>query len=104
MLLEEEAEIQERLRKQSPLLQQQRDQKPPDATVPVEIGVDALELHVHQRGADERGQLVVTMDVLLEVTEQPPELVRRRRHKGGVARTCAADPVLGAADLARLSA
>src|SRR5439155_12138283 len=86
------------------MLQQERDQQSPDAAVPVEIGVDSLELNVHQSGAYERGQPVVAMDVLLDIAEQPAEFMRWRRHESGVAGPCAADPILAPSDLARLPA
>ena len=46
MSLEEEAQIQERLREELPVLQKQRDQQPADAAVAVEVRVDGLELNV----------------------------------------------------------
>jgi hypothetical protein len=64
--------------------------------------MDGLELHVHERGADDGRQIVVAVDVLLEVAEQAPDLLRWRRNKDGIARAGASDPVLAAAHLARL--
>jgi hypothetical protein len=67
--LEEEAQIEERLGEQLPVLEQQRDEQAADATVAVEIGVDGFELHVHERGADEKRKLRLAVNVLLEVAQ-----------------------------------
>src|SRR5229473_8053697 len=58
--------------------------------------MDGLELPVHERGAHKGRQVVVAMDVLLEVPQQTPQLLRRRWNEDGVARASAADPVLAA--------
>jgi len=79
------------------VLAQQRDEKPPDAAVAVEVGMDGLELHVEQPGTHERRQRVIGMDVLLERTEH----MGRWWYVGGIARPAAADPVLAAPYLAR---
>ena len=46
MLLEEEAQVQERFAQQLPVLEQERDEQAADAAVAVEGGVDCLELRV----------------------------------------------------------
>src|SRR5205807_4929523 len=102
--LEEKAQVQQRLGEQLPVLQQERDEQATDAAVAVEKRVDGLELDVHERGADERRQVVVAVDVLLKIAEKTCQLLGRRRDENGVARTSAADPVLAASQLARLLA
>ena len=97
MALEEEAQIQERLGEQLPVLEQQRDEQAADAAIAVEIGMDGFELHVHERGADERRELRLAVDVLLQVTQERAQLLRRRWNEDRVARAGAADPVLAAA-------
>ena len=42
------------------------------------------------------------MEVLLQIAQQRRHLLGRRRHKGGVPETCAADPILAAPNLAGL--
>ena len=74
--LEEEAEVQQRMRQQLPVLEQQRDQQTADAAVAIEIRVDGLELHVREADAHQRRKLVVGMEVLLEVAQQPGQLLR----------------------------
>jgi hypothetical protein len=54
-----------------------------DAAVAVEVRMDGLELHVHECGADQRRELIVAMDVLLEIAQEPAQLLRRRRHEDG---------------------
>ena len=48
MALEEQAEVQERRTQKTPMLEQERNQQPTDATVSVEIGVDGLKLRMRQ--------------------------------------------------------
>ena len=52
MLLEVEAEIQERLVEHSCVEEHQHDQEPPDPTVAVQKRVNGLELGVDERGPD----------------------------------------------------
>src|SRR4051812_22816773 len=53
MLLEVEAQVQQRLREHLVGAEQQRDQEPTDAAVAVEKRMDRLELDVSERGLDE---------------------------------------------------
>jgi hypothetical protein len=56
LLLEVEVHVEERLAEHSRLVQHQRDQEPADTAVPVEEGVDHLELHMDEGGFHERGE------------------------------------------------
>jgi hypothetical protein len=49
VLLEVQAQVQERLPQHAVVVQDERDQQPPDAPVPIEKAVDGLELHVGER-------------------------------------------------------
>ena len=101
MPLEEEAQVEERLGQQLPVLEQQRHEQASDAAVAVEVGVDDLELYVQESGTHERRQRVVCVQVLLERAEHLAQHLRRWRHVRGVAGTASADPVLAATHLAR---
>ena len=80
-----------------------RDQEPPDATIAVQKRVDGLELHLGERGFDERRQAVVRgMDEALERGHAMLDVLRRGRNEAGGAGASAADPVLAAAELAGL--
>ena len=100
MSLEEEAQVEERLGEQLPVLEQERHEQATDAAVAVEVGVDGLELHVQESGAYQRRQRVVGVQVLLEGAEHLAERVRWWRHVRGVAGSASADPVLAATHLA----
>ena len=52
MRLEVEAEVQEGLPQDTGVTQEEGDQEPPNAAVPVEEGVDRLELHVSEAGPE----------------------------------------------------
>src|SRR5690606_1273734 len=66
MAFEVEAEIEEGLREESPILEEERHQEPSDAPVAIEERVNRLELHVKEARSDERRQIVVRVDVALE--------------------------------------
>ena len=80
----------------------ERDQQSSDAAVAVEIGMNGLELHVNDAEAHERRQAILRVKVLLQIAEERGQFFRWRRNEGGVSRPRPADPVLTAADLARL--
>ncbi len=65
--------------------------------------MDRLELDMGQGRPDERGQRrILAVQEALQRIEALVQPVRRRRHEQGVARPGSADPVLRAAELARL--
>jgi hypothetical protein len=73
-----------------------------DAAVAVQEGVDGLELHVGQRGPQQRaGGLGVVVQNALEGGQAIVQPVGWRRHEHGIAGPRAAQPHLGAAELAR---
>lgn len=90
-------------------MQQQRDQQAAEAAVAVEEGVDRLELHVGERGPDQRGGRLggprtgagPAVQKGLEGRHAGLDFVGRRRHEVGAARSRATDPVLRAPELAR---
>ena len=94
MALEEQAEVQERRTQETPMLEQERDQQPADATVSVEIGVDGLELRMGQTGTHERRKFVVRMQVPFEIPKQFGECMGRWRHIDRDAWSASANPVL----------
>jgi hypothetical protein len=53
VLLEPEAEIEERAPQEAPLVQEERDEEPTDTTVAVEERVDGLELRMEHAALDE---------------------------------------------------
>ena len=53
MLLEEQAQVEQRLIEHAGVDQHQNDQQPAEAAVAVEKRVDCLELHVGQGGANQ---------------------------------------------------
>ena len=63
--------------------------------------MDGFELHVQKARANEWGQCVATVQVLLECSERIAERVSGRRDVHGVAGTAAANPVLAAPNFAR---
>ncbi len=95
MLLQVPAEVQQRFGQQAAVFEQRRDQQAPDASIAIEERVDGFKLGVRQRNPHqrrERARLVV--NELLKIAQQAGYPIRRRRHKSGVARTGATDPVL----------
>ena len=103
VLLEVEAQVEQRLAEHAGVAEEQRDQQPPDAAVAVEEGVDGLELHVRERRLDEHRQVVaVVVQEALQGGHAVGDGRVRRRHEDGVAGARAADPVLAAAELARV--
>src|SRR3546814_6221823 len=83
--------------------QDQRDQQAAEAAVAVAEGVDGFELHVRERGLDQRRRVVGRcMQEGLERGQCIIQGFGRRRHEMGERRGRAADPDLGLAELARL--
>jgi hypothetical protein len=104
MLLEVVREVQHGLVQHAALGEQERDQQPPDAAVAVEERVNRLELDVGQRDLDERWQVVVAMEELLQLAERRGHHMVRGRHERRVVQPCAGgtDPVLAGSQFAGL--
>src|SRR6266498_1531461 len=103
MLLEERAEIEQRLLEELLRLQQERDEQPADAAVAVEKRMDRLELIVNERQADQRREMRLGVQELLEQVERGVHLRDRRRDVRRLRdlRSRLPDPVLHRAELAR---
>ena len=99
MLLQIQAEIQERLAQHPGVAQQQGYEQPAHAPVAVEEGVDGLELHVRESRLQQRG-LLLRMEETLERRHAPGHLGVRGRHEDGVSRAGPSDPVLREPELA----
>jgi hypothetical protein len=69
--------MKERRFQKIPMLEQERDEQPPDAAVAIEVGVDGLELHVREADPYERGKLVLGVQVLLDGKGSYTEEARR---------------------------
>jgi hypothetical protein len=103
VLLEIQAQVEQRLLQHSGVMQQKRDQQPPDTTVSVQERVDRFELHVSQRSRYEHGILRARLvKGALERRHQLIDQRRRRRYEVRVPRPGPADPVLRSSELAGL--
>lgn len=101
-LLEEEAQVQHRLAQRALAPEQERDEQPPDAPVPVQKRVDGLELHVRETRAEQGREFqVLPVPEALQIRHALADPMRRRRHEVRRGRPAPADPVLGAPELAR---
>ena len=105
MLLEEQAQVEQRLLQNPGIDQHQHDQEPAQATVAVQKRVDGFELHMGQGSSHQHrqgmGSVRRAMDEVLQLPHARVHQPRWRRHEAGVARSGAADPVLTAAELPR---
>src|SRR5690606_26938854 len=99
VLLEVETQVEERLPQHAVVVQHQSDQEAPDASVPVQEGVDRLELDVSECRPDERRVLPPVVQKPLEVGHAVRDVMRRRRHELGVPGTSATDPNLAGPEL-----
>src|SRR5271154_2024054 len=84
------------------MLEQQCDEQPTDTTIPVEVGMDGLELNMCQPNANERRQAILCVKVLLEGCQERCQLLRWCWNESGVAGTRSTNPVLTTANFARL--
>src|ERR1700677_5405800 len=84
------------------MLEQQCDEQPTNTAVPVEVGMDGLELNMCQPNANEGRQVILRMKILLEVCQERCQLLRWRWNESGVAGTRSTNPVLTTANFARL--
>ena len=98
---ERHAEVEQWLFEQAPVLDEQRDQQPPNAAVAVQERVDGLELHVREPSAHQRRQVAVGMPPPLQRRQRGRNVLGRRRNEAGGTRTPAADPVLRPPNLPR---
>jgi hypothetical protein len=91
MLLEVEAQVEERLPEDAGIAKQQRDEEAPHPAVAVEEGVDGFKLHVCEAGADESGQAgPLLVQEALEVAHTADDVRVRRGHEQRVTRPDAA--------------
>jgi hypothetical protein len=98
-----EAEVEERVAEDPRLAEQQRDEETADAAVAVEKRMDRLELHVRQgRAQEHRHAVALRVKELLELRHALGNRRVWRRHESGVSRSRATNPVLGAAEFARI--
>ena len=85
MLLEVQAQVQQRLAHQAISRQLQRDQQAPEPSIAIEEWVDGFELHMSERGFEQRWcRLGHVVEKVLELLQALVELVRRRRNSPGV--------------------
>jgi hypothetical protein len=70
--------------------------------IPVEVGMDCLELNMCQPNANEGRQAILRVEILLEVCQERCQLLRWCGNESGVAGTRSTNPVLTAANFARL--
>ena len=83
MPFEEQTDIEQGGIQQTPMFQEQGDEQPSDPAIAIQIGMDRLELHVKQPCADERRELILSVDVLFKrarafqfLTEAYPAFVK----------------------------
>src|SRR5689334_16155987 len=81
MELEIMTQIQQRKFQDTALAEQERNQQPSDASVPVEERVDRFKLAVRQPADHQRRKSGALMEELLKVIERVMHLVNRRRHE-----------------------
>jgi hypothetical protein len=96
VLLEMEAEVQQRLRDDLLGTENEGDEQSSDPSISIEEGMNGLELRVSKSRLDERRRphrIVVQEE--LERSKSGNHLVRRRRDEASVARPGPPDPVLG---------
>ncbi|MNV53470.1 hypothetical protein D3C71_1456220 [compost metagenome] len=80
------------------MLQQCGNQQAANAAIAVKKRVNGFKLRVHQRNLDQRRQGAVGLvNELLHIAQQRCHTLGRRRHKHGIARLGATNPVLRAA-------
>ena len=95
MLLEVEAQVQQRLLQHSGVVQQDRDEQSSDTSIAVEERVDRLELHVRQRRRhQDRVGSISVVEHALQSRHRLLDERRRRRHEMSVPGPSSTDPVL----------
>ena len=101
MDLEKKAQVQQRLLQHFFAQQHQRNQQAADASIAVQKWVDRLELHMRERGLDQRrvacGHVV---QKIFQLGDALRNVLGRRRYQGRRIGARAADPVLDAPVLA----
>src|SRR5439155_27312930 len=103
VLFEVQTQVEKRFFENPGVGQQERDEQPAYPPVPVEEGMDGLELDVREPRPDEdRERSLLVMEEALEVPHAVRDGVGWRRHEVRGARPAAADPVLRPTELAGL--
>ena len=95
MLLQEQAEVQQRLTQHPGIVQKESDEQSSNPAVPVQERVNGLELHVGKCCSKQFGKTIVLR--IEEAFERGHAVGDRRvgrRNEDGVSRSRAADPVL----------
>src|SRR5436190_17794211 len=102
-LLQVEAQVKQGLVENSFALKDQRDEQPTDAPVPIEKRMDGLELYMGERRLQQRGSaLGLVMQPRLECAHAFLHIGGGRWDVSRVAGPCPTQPVLRAAELARV--
>ncbi|CAH1076131.1 hypothetical protein NTG1052_290004 [Candidatus Nitrotoga sp. 1052] len=102
MLFEIQTQVQQRLREQAALMQQQRDEQAAEPAISIEKGVDGFKLHMRQSSLDQHGGCIGWLvDELFQRCHAGFHFLRRGRHEAGIAGAGAADPALAAAKVPR---
>ena len=101
MLLEVQADIQQRLPQQSIVGELKRDQQATDASVAIEKWVDRLELDVREcRLHERRRRFRFIVQEALEMLQALGNFIRWRRDERSVTGPCPSDPDLAASEFA----
>jgi hypothetical protein len=101
VLLEIEGEVEQGVPEHAFGVEQKGNEQAPQPSVSIQKRVDGFELHMGERGLDENGGgdgLVV--EEIFQCAEALEQDIGRRGHMSGIARACAADPILAAPELA----
>ena len=101
LTLEGQADVEQGLLQQIPMLDEQRDQEPADAAVAIEERMDRLELRMGETNPNQGRQTAIVMQPPLQRREGVGDGFGRRWDKAGVAGPAAADPVLRPAEFTR---
>ena len=100
---EVEGKIEQRLCKQTTVVQEQGDEEAAEAAIAIEKRMNGLELHMGERGFDQHGQAGgFVVEEGFERGHAGLDLWRRGRNEAGVTRAGASDPILAAAKLSGL--
>ena len=83
------------------MFHQQGNQQPSDASVAIEEWMDCLELHMRKPNPNQRRELTIFMQPLLQRSKRGGNLLGRWRNEASVARFATANPVLRSTDFSR---
>ena len=83
------------------MFHQQCNQQPSDAAVAIKEWMDCLELHMCKPNSNQRRELTIFMQPLLQRSKRGGNLLGRRRNKASVAGSATANPVLRSTNFSR---